>query len=55
MYLNMILVSIVTIKTIPILSLTIFVEVCMIDLIVTRDYLAGNKVTILVVQVDYIV
>ena len=55
MNLNMILISIVSIDTIPILSLTIFGEVSMINLIVTRDDLIGNKVTIPIVQVDNIV
>jgi hypothetical protein len=52
---NMILISIVSIEAIPILSLTIFGEVSMIDLIVTRDDLVGNKVPIPIVQVDNIV
>jgi hypothetical protein len=55
MNLNMILISIVSIDTIPILSLTIFGEVSMINLIVARDDLIGNKVTITIVQVDDIV
>lgn len=55
MNLNMILISIVSIETIPILSLTIFGEVSMINLIVTRDNLIGNKVPIPIVKVDDIV
>ena len=55
MNLNMILISIVSIETIPILSLTIFGEVSVIDLIVTRDDLVSNKVPIPIVQVDNIV
>ena len=55
MNLNMILISIVSIDTIPILSLTIFGEVSMINIIVARDDLIGNKVTITIVQVDDIV
>ena len=52
---NMILISIVSIETIPILSLTIFGEISVIDLIVTRNDLVGNKLPIPIVQVDYIV
>ena len=55
MNLNMILISIVSIDTIPILSLTIFGEVSLIDLIVARDDLISNKFTIPIVQVDDIV
>lgn len=55
MNLNMILISIVSIETISILSLTIFGEVSMIDLIVARDDLIGNKVPIPIVKVDNIV
>jgi hypothetical protein len=51
----MILISIVSIETIPILSLTIFGEISVIDLIVTRNDLVGNKLPIPIVQVDYIV